>query len=221
MVAFAHLMEVPLDQERGCLVEPLPRHLIEKMERICEKRKASHWKKGKDSIFRDLHFIHMHSEDRSMLQARPLKCSVWEVAVASGLGMDSCCFEGKQDYDLSSGLPWGCLISSDDEAGSGTLRLSRSQANILAPIWRVQSAHSSTKHFLQISSLPSPQSFDTSYSRATLLCRVIVNSFSISSILGQAPYFQGCIPTNSSARETPYALLETPITFFYNNNCKL
>ena len=41
MVGCAHLMEVPLDQERGCLVETLPRHLVEKMERMCEKRKAS------------------------------------------------------------------------------------------------------------------------------------------------------------------------------------
>lgn len=42
MVGFARLMEVPLDQGRGCLVEPLPRYLIEKMEQMCEKRKASH-----------------------------------------------------------------------------------------------------------------------------------------------------------------------------------
>lgn len=42
---------------------------------------------------------------------------MWEVAVAPGLGMSNCCLEGKQDCDLRSGLPWGCLIASDDEAG--------------------------------------------------------------------------------------------------------
>ena len=37
--------------------------------------------------------------------------------------MSNCCLEGKQEYDLSSGLPSGCLIASDDEARSGTLGL--------------------------------------------------------------------------------------------------
>lgn len=135
------------------------------MERICEKSKASHWKKRERINLRDLRFIHMHSEDRVVLQARLWKSSVWEGADASGLkwsevSMSNCCLEGKQQYDLSSGLPCGCLITSDDEAGSGTLELSSSQANILALIWRVQSAHSSTKHFLHVSSVQSPQSFN-------------------------------------------------------------
>lgn len=42
MVGFAHLRKVPLDQVRGCVVEPLPRYVIEKIEQTCDKRKASH-----------------------------------------------------------------------------------------------------------------------------------------------------------------------------------
>ena len=42
-------------------------------------------KKREKFNLRDLCFIHMHSEDRVVLQARPWKSSVWEGAVASGL----------------------------------------------------------------------------------------------------------------------------------------
>lgn len=96
-------------------------------ENVWEK-KGFTLKKRERFNLHDLCFIHMHSEDRVVLQARPWKSSVWEGAVASGLkwsevGMSNCCLEGKQENDLSSGLPSGCLIASDDEAGSGTLGL--------------------------------------------------------------------------------------------------
>ena len=140
-------------------------------ENVWEKKGFTLKKKGRFNLH-DLCFIHMHSEDRVVLQARPWKSCV---------GRCSCIWLEVKWSRHEQLLPWGergvwfelwssqwlshCLWWWGRVWHVGTLF--HSQANILALIWRVQSAHSSTKHILQVSSLQSSNHL-----------RVLISSFS-------------------------------------------
>ena len=185
MVGFAHLMEVPSEQGRGCLVEPLPRYLIEKIEQMCEKRKASHWKTGKIQSAWPVCYTHTLWRQTNV---------TGETLEILSMGNRSCIWLRhkqwlpwwrRQYYDFGSGLAGSCLIASDNGVESGTLGLSCSQADILGSIWHVQSVPMSTKHLLQVlpMTLRPTSEFSyllfPSYPTATLLHPVIVDSFFI------------------------------------------
>lgn len=132
------------------------------MERICEKSKASHWKKRKiQSAWPAFYALWRQGSVTGKTLGNP-QC---EGADASGLkwsevSMSNCCLEGKQQCDLSSGLP--AVVSSPLMMSGvwhiGTLFLS-SKYTCTHP--GEFSLHTALKHFLQVSSVQSPQSFNT------------------------------------------------------------